>query len=176
MTDHGPTVLRVCRAILGPHDAEDAWSETFISALRAYPRLPEDANVEAWLVTISHRKAIDTIRTNARRPTPVEDPPDRPSGIGRPGERDDDLWQALAALPPRARQAIAYHYLAGLPYKEVAAVTDSTTEAVRRAAADGIRTLRQTYPSEEHHTHPGQEHSARPRHESSHEPSQGSNR
>jgi DNA-directed RNA polymerase specialized sigma24 family protein len=48
--------------LLGPVDADDAWSETFLSALRAYPRLPADANVEAWLVTIAHRKAIDLIR------------------------------------------------------------------------------------------------------------------
>ena len=70
VTEHGPTVLRVCRAVVGPHDAEDAWSETFLSALRAYPDLPADANVEAWLVTIAHRKAIDVGRAAARRPAP----------------------------------------------------------------------------------------------------------
>ena len=42
---HGPTVLRVCRAVLGPGaDADDAWSETFLSALRAWPDLPEDTD------------------------------------------------------------------------------------------------------------------------------------
>ncbi len=36
LTRHGATVLRVCRAALGPGpDAEDAWQETFLSALRA---------------------------------------------------------------------------------------------------------------------------------------------
>ncbi|MGH8827658.1 MAG: sigma factor, partial [Jiangellaceae bacterium] len=34
---YGPTVLRVCRAVLGPADADDAWSETFLAAMRAYP-------------------------------------------------------------------------------------------------------------------------------------------
>ncbi|MGI8695522.1 MAG: RNA polymerase sigma factor, partial [Mycobacteriales bacterium] len=68
MTQHGPTVLRVCRAVLGAVEAEDAWSETFVAALRAYPELPDDANVEAWLVTIAHRKAIDARRAQARRP------------------------------------------------------------------------------------------------------------
>src|SRR5262245_1540152 len=56
---HGPTVLRVCRAVVGPVEAEDAWSETFLAALHAYPRLRPDSNIEAWLVTIAHRKAID---------------------------------------------------------------------------------------------------------------------
>ena len=31
---HGPTVMRVCRAMVGPVDADDAWSETLRSALR----------------------------------------------------------------------------------------------------------------------------------------------
>src|SRR5258708_6368859 len=58
VTTHGPTILRVCRAVLGPNEADDAWSDTFLAALQAYPALPPDANVEAWLVTIAHRKAI----------------------------------------------------------------------------------------------------------------------
>src|SRR5215468_5312452 len=76
VTEHGATVLRVCRAVLGPADADDAWSETFLSALKAYPRLPADANVEAWLVTIAHRKAIDLTRGAARRAVPVADVPE----------------------------------------------------------------------------------------------------
>jgi DNA-directed RNA polymerase specialized sigma24 family protein len=41
---------------------------------------------------------------------------------------------------------VAYHYLAGLPYAEIAAILDSSVDAARRAAADGIATLRRTYP------------------------------
>ncbi|HEY0640990.1 MAG TPA: sigma factor, partial [Pseudonocardiaceae bacterium] len=40
VTEYGPMVLRVCRAVVGTQDAEDAWSETFLAALRAYPSLP----------------------------------------------------------------------------------------------------------------------------------------
>jgi RNA polymerase sigma factor (sigma-70 family) len=145
VTDYGPMVLRVCRAVVGPHDAEDAWAETFLSAMKAYPDLPPDANIEAWLVTIAHRKAIDVTRATARRPTPVEEIPERPSDTGRPEDWDGDLWQALKALPDRQRQAVAYHYLAGLPYKEIADVSGGNTDAARRAAADGIKTLRRTY-------------------------------
>jgi RNA polymerase sigma factor (sigma-70 family) len=145
VTEYGPTVLRVCRAVVGPVDAEDAWSETFLAALKAYPRLPPDANVEAWLVTIAHRKAIDVLRSAARRPVATDRLPERPSGSGRPEDWDGDLWAALSALPDKQRAAVAYHYLAGLPYQEVAAVLGGTADAARRAAADGIRTLRATY-------------------------------
>jgi RNA polymerase sigma factor (sigma-70 family) len=147
VTEHGPMVLRVVRAVLGPHDAQDAWSEAFLAALRAYPELPDDANVTAWLVTIAHRKAIDVARGNARRAVPSADLPERPGRSGRPEDWDPDLWQALKALPERQRHAVAYHYLAGLPYKDVAAVTGGSTDAARRAAADGVRTLRRTYPA-----------------------------
>jgi RNA polymerase sigma factor (sigma-70 family) len=146
VTGYGPMVLRVVRAVLGPHDAEDAWSETFLAAMKAYRDLPADVNVEAWLVTVAHRKAIDVTRANARRPAPTEELPERPSHIGRAQDWDGDLWQALKALPDRQRQAVAYHYLAGLPYKEIAALTGGSTDAARRAAADGIKTLRSTYP------------------------------
>src|SRR5919197_3532119 len=111
---HGPTVLRVCRAVLGRVDADDAWSETFLAALKVYPELPDDANVEAWLVTIAHRMALDVTRASARRAGPVAEVPERPSAQHTDG-RDLDLGPALAALPPKQRQAVAYHYLAGLP-------------------------------------------------------------
>jgi DNA-directed RNA polymerase specialized sigma24 family protein len=159
VSEHGPAVLRVCRAVVGPVDADDAWSETFLSALQAYPKLPADANVEAWLVTIAHRKAIDVIRRTRRAAVPVADVtaaaaggaviaghavaagagPDSPDG------RDLDLPGSLARLPERQRFAVSYHYLAGLPYAEVAAIIGGTAEAARRAASDGIANLRKTH-------------------------------
>ena len=147
--EHGRTVLRVCRALLAAPDADDAWSETFLSALRAYRELPETANVEAWLVTIAHRKAIDVLRSRQRQPVPVEELTgaltESPTGLGVPGA-DDGLWQAVRALPDRQRQSVAYHYVAGLPYAEIARILGGTTDAARRAAADGIRNLRRNYP------------------------------
>jgi DNA-directed RNA polymerase specialized sigma24 family protein len=150
VTEYGPMVLRVCRAVLGPVDAEDAWSETFLAALAAYPRLDEAANVEAWLVTIAHRKAIDATRARARRPVLTGTGGDLPeraatAGPGRPGDWDGDLWEALRELPGKQRQVVAYHYLAGLPYAEIAAIVGGTADAARRAAADGIKNLRRTY-------------------------------
>jgi RNA polymerase sigma factor (sigma-70 family) len=145
VTEFGPTVLRVCRAVLGPADAEDAWSETFLAALRAYPDLPENANVEAWLVTIAHRKALDARRAEARRPVAVDRVPERPTGTGWPEDWEGHLWDALRALPAKQRSAVAYHYLAGLPYREVASIIGGSTDAARRAASDGIKNLRAGY-------------------------------
>lgn len=146
--DHGPTVLRVCRAVLGRHaDADDAWSETFLAALRAWPDLPESTNVEAWLVRVAHRKAIDVTRARARRAVPIAEPAlvgatDGATGAGDPATVDHDLWPAVARLPERQRLAVAYHYLGGLPHPQVAQLIGGTPASVRRAASDGVRALR----------------------------------
>lgn len=144
--EHGATVMRVVRALLGPVDAQDAWSESFLAALEAYPRLRPDSNVGGWLVTIAHRKAIDQLRARARRAQPAAELPDRASSDDyRVVDRDPRLWGALQGLPFKQRAAVAYHYLAALPYKDVGALIDSSEAAARRSAADGIATLRNAY-------------------------------
>jgi RNA polymerase sigma factor (sigma-70 family) len=152
VAEHGETVLRVCRAVLGPHtDADDAWSETFLAALKAYPALPADANVQAWLVTIAHRKAIDVTRNRRRHATTMDELPEERSTIGIPGAADHDLWDAVQRLPEKQRWAVAYHYLSGLPYHEIAEIIGGSTDAARKAASDGIRSLRRTYHSADAH-------------------------
>ena len=145
VTDHGATVLRICRALLARPDVDDVWSETFLAALRAYPELPADASVEGWLVTIAYRKAIDQTRANRRRPLPVADLGERGAADDGWQPPDEPLWAALRALPDKQRRAVALHHVGGLPYAEVAEQLGGSVPAARRAAADGIATLRRTY-------------------------------
>jgi RNA polymerase sigma factor (sigma-70 family) len=146
VVEHGPVVMRVCRALLGPVEADDAWSETFLAALRAYPELRPDSNVRGWLATIAHRKAIDQIRVRNRSPEPADDlPAGLASGEAGPEPVDTDLHGALAALPFKQRGAVVYRYLADLPYAEVGALLECSEAAARRNAADGIARLRRDY-------------------------------
>lgn len=142
VAQHGRTVLRVCRAVLGATaDADDAWSETFLAALKAWPELDDDVNVEAWLVRVAHRKAIDVTRAGARAAVPVAQVPERAAPSAPSG---GEIWTAVAALPERQRLAVAYHYFGGLPHTETAGLIGGSADAVRRACADGIKTLRRT--------------------------------
>jgi RNA polymerase sigma factor (sigma-70 family) len=146
VAEHGAAVLRMCRARLSRADADDAWSETFLAAMRAYPDLRPDSNVRAWLFTIAHHKAIDQIRKNNRAPTPVDQlgtEPEDTTAVAEPA--DDALRAALDALAPKQRAAVILHHLVGLPYAEVAAVIGGSEAAARRSAADGIAHLRSTY-------------------------------
>ena len=152
VAEHGPVVMRVCRALLGPGEADDAWSETFLAALRAYPDLRPGSNVRGWLVTIAHNKAIDQIRAGQRVPVPAGNLPERRPGVHDPGPQpadtelpDTDLFRALAALPDKQRGAVVYRYLADLSYDDVAALLECSPAAARRSAADGIASLRRHY-------------------------------
>jgi RNA polymerase sigma factor (sigma-70 family) len=146
VTEHGPVVMRVCRALLGPVEADDAWSETFLAALRAYSELRPGSNVRGWLVTIAHNKAIDQLRAGARAPEPAAELAEaRPGGDREPEPADTELHGALAALPFKQRGAVAYRYLADLDYSDVAALLECSEAAARRSASDGIANLRRHY-------------------------------
>jgi DNA-directed RNA polymerase specialized sigma24 family protein len=75
VAQRGATMLRVCRVVLGPHDADDAWSETFHSAMRAYPDLPETAKRGGVARDGRAPKAIDVLRVAKRNPLPVKETP-----------------------------------------------------------------------------------------------------
>src|SRR5258708_19859877 len=107
VAEHGALVMRVCRALVGPADAADAWSETFLSALQAYPRLRAGSNIRAWLVTIAHRKAIDQLRGTARRPEPARELPEL--AVPEPAPADGDQLAPAPDPPPP-------HHPPPLPY------------------------------------------------------------
>jgi RNA polymerase sigma factor (sigma-70 family) len=152
VAEHGPVVMRVCRALLDADAAQDAWSETFLSALRAYPDLPPGSNTRGWLVTIAHNRAIDQIRARERAPRPTDKLPERPTTDALIADPDDDLRAALDMLPPKQRGAVVMRYLADFSYAEVGAALDCSEAAARRNAADGIARLRSTYPSDSNDT------------------------
>ncbi|PRA03142.1 RNA polymerase subunit sigma [Arthrobacter sp. MYb211] len=142
---HGLSVLRVCRALLDEHRAQDAWSETFLSALKAYPELDEEANVQAWLVRIAHRRAIDELRRHKPELSQAEVEP--PKRVSTETSAEDhvanlELWQAVKLLPEKQRLVVAYRYLGGLSYAQIAEILSGSADAARRASADGIKNLR----------------------------------
>ncbi len=140
LESHGSTVLRVLHRLLGRVDADDAWQETFLSALRAYPRLRADSDVRAWLLTIAHRKAIDRFRTRSRQPLLPGDVDDVAVPQGADG--DDELWARVRALPTKQRLAVGYRFGADLSYADLAALLECSEPAARRSVHEGVRTLR----------------------------------
>jgi len=141
---HSADVLRYLVASVGRHDADDAFQETFLSALRAYPRLSAGSNLRGWVLTIAHRKAIDVHRARGRNPVPVAEIHDgaQRSPSPPPGEGEGDHWERVRALPARQREVLTLRYAADLTHAEIASALGCTEEAARRAAADGLKNLR----------------------------------
>jgi RNA polymerase sigma factor (sigma-70 family) len=139
---HRTTVYRFLRVAVGPLDADDCFQETFMSALRAYPRLVDGERLDRWILRIASRKAIDHHRGRGRRPTPVADVPDRPA-TDAVRESDDELWDAVASLPPRQRVAVAHRHILDRPYPEIAELMGTSEETARANVYQGIKKLRE---------------------------------
>jgi RNA polymerase sigma factor (sigma-70 family) len=137
---HRNDVYRFLVAAVGPVEADDCFQETFLSALRAYPRLRDHSNLRAWLLTIAHRKAIDAHRSRRRRAVPVESPPERPAPPAVDGE--PALWEAVRDLPNKQRAAILCRYVSDLPYAEIGDVVGCSEEAARQNVRAGLAKLR----------------------------------
>jgi RNA polymerase sigma factor (sigma-70 family) len=141
---HANDVLAVLRAAVGRSDADDCFQETFIAALRAYPKLRSADNLRGWLLTIAHRKAIDHHRARRRRPLPVADPPEIAVEDAVPAiETGAEIWNLVGALPPKQRAAVTLRYAADLPHAEIAAALDCSPAAARRSLHEGIKRLKE---------------------------------
>jgi RNA polymerase sigma factor (sigma-70 family) len=139
LDEHAADVMAVLRGAVGRTDAEDCFQETFMAALRAYPKLGDASNLRGWLLTIAHRKAIDHHRANGRRPLPVAEPVQAAAPEPEP---DDGIWTVVGALPPKQRAAVALRYACDLPHAEIAAALGCSPEAARRNLHEGMRRLR----------------------------------
>ena len=137
--DYAAEVMAVLRGAVGRSDAEDCFQETFIAALRAYPKLHDGGNLRGWLITIAYRKAIDHHRASGRRPIPVEEVPETPVTDPEPG---DGIWELVGALPPKQRAAVTLRYASDLPHAEIAAALGCSPEAARRSLHEGIKRVR----------------------------------
>jgi RNA polymerase sigma factor (sigma-70 family) len=146
---HREIVWRFLVSAVGAAEAEDCFQETFIAALRAYPKLRPGSNTRAWVLTIAHRKALDAHRARARRATPIPEPEveiQRRAHIA-PAAPDDALWAAVRELPARQRSAVVLRFLADLPHREIAATIGCSEEAARRSLHEGLTTLRKVVPA-----------------------------
>jgi RNA polymerase sigma factor (sigma-70 family) len=133
--EHRDAVLRELRRMLGRQRAEDAYQETFLRALRAYPKLRHADNLRAWALTIARRVAVDELRrreSSSRVPEPVVDK--RPAFA--------ELGELAEELPRKERAAVVLRYGYDLSYATIGAALGSSEEAARQAASSGVRRLR----------------------------------
>ncbi len=151
---HGRDIHRFLVASVGRVDADDCYQETWLAALRAYPKLRDASNLRSWIFTVASRKAIDHGRARRRQPMPVADVPEPVGGdadgsaiatLGGGITADDGLWSRVRALPPKQRTALALRYVADAGYDEIAIVMDTSEDAARRNVHEALKRLRTEY-------------------------------
>ena len=142
LDSYGRDVHRFLVASVGRNDADDCYQETWVAALRAYPRLRDASNLRAWILTVASRKAIDHVRR--RPPIPVASVPET-AFFSPEALSDDDLWNLVRDLPGKQRTAVALRFVLDAGYSEIATAMDTSEEAARRNVHEGLKKLRLEY-------------------------------
>lgn len=148
LDEHSTDLYRFCVATAGWGEADDCFQETWIAALRAYPKLRRADNLRAWLFRIAQNKAIDLHRSRARRPLPVEAVPEPATAEPETpvlADGQPELWGALRDLPPKQRTAVFCHTVLGMPYDELAVLLESSEDAARHNVFEGLKKLREEW-------------------------------
>jgi len=152
LEQHRSIVYRFLLGAVGTAEADDCFQETFLAALRAYPKLRNGDNLRGWILAIATRKAIDAARARGRRPEPVADMAEllaeQASGPYRAVEVESDqlidepLWSDILLLPPRQRVALVHRVLLDRPYAELAAAMGCSVDAARANVYQALKKLR----------------------------------
>lgn len=145
---HWRDVARLAHALAGPVDGDDVAQQAWTKALAAYPSLTSARNLRGWLLTITHRCAMDAHRGRARRAVPHDDvsslggagvPTAAPADAALP---DDGLWRLVDTLPARQREAVVLKYVADLDHPTIAGMLGTSPAMSRRLVSDALATLR----------------------------------
>lgn len=143
LEQHRGTVYRFLTVAVGPEGADDCFQDTFLAALRAYPRLTDASRLDRWILRIASRKAIDHHRAAGRRAVPTGDVPERPAPPGGRPEFDGELAAAVASLPSKQRLAVVHRHVLDRSYADVAEILGTSEEAARANVYQGVKKLRE---------------------------------
>jgi RNA polymerase sigma-70 factor, ECF subfamily len=153
--EHRPRLRAVAYRMLGStSEADDALQEAWIRLSRSNSGKID--NLEAWLVTVVGRVALNMLRSRKRRgeeplveaqhlPDPIVD---RPDGIDPEHEAllADGVGLALLVvletLTPAERLAYVLHDIFSVPFEQIGAILERSPEAARQLASRARRRIR----------------------------------
>jgi len=127
----------VYRIVGNARDADDMVQETFIAVFRGLSRFRGDSKLSTWIDRIAVRVVFHRLRAQRKNTVPLDSVGD----IEATGGGVDDqahareglrrLYDALAELSPESRTMFALFAVDGRSIAEIAALTQSTTVAVK---------------------------------------------
>ena len=134
-------LLRFAHVLTGdPHKAADLVQDALERTLLAWHRIERKDDPEAYVRRAIVNRHVSVWR-RTRREDLVADTPDRLHD--REVTRDDELWLALAGLPPRQRAAVVLRYYEDLTESETAAVLGCSVGTVKSQTWKALARLRE---------------------------------
>jgi RNA polymerase sigma-70 factor (ECF subfamily) len=143
--------------------AEDAVQDAFLAVWRTAGRfLPERSKASTWILTLTHRRAVDIVRREQRRRAePLDDKAETAAGGA-----DEAAWlrlerervqTALRRLPDQQREALELAYYGGFTQSELAERLGQPLGTIKSRMFSGLARLREVLeetPREEHEWSP----------------------
>jgi RNA polymerase sigma-70 factor (ECF subfamily) len=143
---HAPKLLGLLLSMLGGRaEAEDLLHDVFLEVWRHAPDYaPERGSVRAWLTTRARCRALDRIKSVARRKSvPTEQAPERSA----PPALDDQrrLQETLLEMPENQRDVLLLAYFEDLSASEIAVRLQIPVGTVKSRIRAALSTLRGSF-------------------------------
>lgn len=151
VTVHHPEIHRYLRRMTSrTSEADDLSQETFLRAYRAFPALPEDANVRAWLFAIATNLFRNHVRAEKRRSTFQAAVRVSGSESGRDDPESQSVYRetrtlveaVVAGLPVKQRTAFVLRKIHELDYETIARTLDCSADSARANVFQALRKIR----------------------------------
>ena len=131
-------------------NAEELTSQTFLAALEGLPNYRHNGKFAAWVFSIARNKIMDHFRMVKKVNQFVDEDmvavmvdPQLPRQV-EARERAQELADLIGQLPPERKELLRLRFVAGLTYKEIAALSGRGTAAVKKSVYRLLEDLRKS--------------------------------
>jgi RNA polymerase sigma factor (sigma-70 family) len=140
----GPMVLGYLRRFVARDEAEDVLQRVFYEVWRYRDRYDPTRSLEAWVLGIARKRAIDQLRRRHAKVVPIEELRDV-AGDGRElaerYARANEVRGALERLPREQREVLALAYFGDRTQSEIAERLGVPLGTVKARTFRGLRRL-----------------------------------
>ena len=141
----GPMVLGYLRRFVSRDEAEDVLQRVFYEVWKNRDRYDPDRSLEAWVLAIARKRAIDQLRRRHANVVPIEELRDIAGDDGRElaerYARASEVRGALERLPKEQREVLTLAYFGELTQTEIAERLGVPLGTVKARAFRGLRRL-----------------------------------